>query len=79
MRDSSPFSIRLELLKMAKDMLLEEYYSKRDKILEEWQAAKAIDAEKSLKIPEYPPYPPEVDILKKAAALNDFISNYHKY
>ena len=33
----TPFEIRLELLKMSKDMLVEEYYGKREQITNDWQ------------------------------------------
>ena len=36
MSNMTPFEIRLELLKMAKDMLVEEYFGKREQISNEW-------------------------------------------
>ena len=33
----TPFEIRLELLKMAKDMLTDDYYGKREVISNGWQ------------------------------------------
>ena len=32
MSNMSPFEIRLELLKMAKEMLVEDYYTKKEQI-----------------------------------------------
>ena len=37
MSNMTPFEIRLELLKMAKDMLNDEYYGKREQISNDWQ------------------------------------------
>ena len=36
MSNMTPFEIRLELLKMAKDMLEQEYHGKREKLANEW-------------------------------------------
>jgi len=74
----TPFEIRLELLKMAKDMLNDEYYGKREQISNDWQVK--VDSAKinGGTIPEhpgFPPYPSEAEIIAKAAALNGFVSN----
>ena len=37
MSNLTPFEIRLELLKMAKELLLEEYSSSKDRLSNEWQ------------------------------------------
>jgi hypothetical protein len=36
MSNLTPFEIRLELLKMAKELLLEEYHSNKDRLTNEW-------------------------------------------
>ena len=36
MSNMTPFEIRLELLKMAKDMLGDDYYGKREVISNDW-------------------------------------------
>jgi hypothetical protein len=74
----TPFEIRLELLKMAKDMLSEEYYVKREVISNDW--ATKVEAAKhagqpSPDHPGFPPYPCEADIIAKAQVLNGFVSN----
>ena len=38
MSNMTPFEIRLELLKMAKDMLTDDYYGKREVISNSWHA-----------------------------------------
>ena len=37
MSNLTPFEIRLELLKMAKDLLLEDYTSNKERLINEWQ------------------------------------------
>lgn len=74
MTDTNPFKIRLELLVMAKDLLMEEYYSKKDLILEQWRSKQ--DSKKSQSpAPELPSFPTEKNIIEKASALNAFISS----
>jgi len=77
MSNMTPFEIRLELLKMAKDLLLEEYYSNRDRLQQEWhvkvESAK-LNGQAIPDHPAYPNYPTENDILSKASNLNGFVS-----
>jgi len=78
MSNMTPFEIRLELLKMAKDMLNDEYYGKREQISNDWHVK--VDSAKinGGTIPEhpgFPSYPSEAEIISKATALNGFVSN----
>ena len=41
MSNMTPFEIRLELLKMAKEMLTEDYYGKREQVSNDWQIGRA--------------------------------------
>ena len=78
MSNMTPFEIRLELLKMAKDMLTEDYYGKRDQIGNDWQVKVEIAKLNGGAIPDHPglpAYPSEADIISKAQALNGFVSN----
>ena len=78
MSNLTPFEIRLELLKMAKDMLTEEYYGKRDQITEDWRIKVETAKLNGGAIPDHPPmpaYPSEIDIISKAKELNGFVSN----
>ena len=77
MSNMTPFEIRLELLKMAKDMLVEEYYGKKEQVSQDWHVkvenarhAGAVPPEH----PAMPAYPTEADIVAKAAQLNGFVS-----
>jgi len=74
----SPFEIRLELLKMAKDMLNDDYYGKREVISNGWSTRVESARHAGQTPPEhpgYPAYPSEADIIAKAQALNGFVSN----
>ena len=78
MANLTPFEIRLELLKMAKDMLNDEYYGKREQVSNDW-ATKVESAKlNGGTIPDHPGFPAipsEQDIIAKATALNGFVSN----
>lgn len=78
MSNLTPFEIRLELLKMAQSLLLEEYHSNKDRLTNEWHV-KVESAKLNGQIipehPAYPTYPTENDIITKAQTLNGFVSN----
>lgn len=78
MSNLTPFEIRLELLKMAKDMLTEEYYGKREQLSHDWQIKVESAKLSGQQIPDHPalpPYPTETEIITKASTLNGFVSN----
>ena len=74
----TPFEIRLELLKMARDMLSDDYFGKREVISNQWstdcETAK-INGQEPPRHPGYPPFPSEQEVINKAKTLNDFVSN----
>jgi hypothetical protein len=77
MANLSPFEIRLELLKLAKDMLEQEYHSKREVIHNNWQVLTEnarVQGNALPTQPEFPPFPSETEIITKAQALNGFVS-----
>lgn len=77
MSNMTPFEIRLELLKMAKDILSEEYYAKREQVSNDWQIKVEVAKLNGGAVPDhpgFPPYPSESDIIAKANALNGFVS-----
>ena len=78
MSNLTPFEIRLELLKMAQGLLLEEYHSNKDRLTNEWhvkvESAK-LNGQPIPDHPQYPTYPTETDIITKAQSLNGFVSN----
>ena len=78
MSNKTPFEIRLELLKMAKDMLSEDYYGKREIISNDWQMkveTARVDGGSIPDHPGFPPYPTEAQVIAKASELNAFVSN----
>ena len=78
MSNLTPFEIRLELLKMAKELLMEEYHSNKDRLTNEWHV-KVESAKLNGQVipdhPDFPTYPSENDIINKAQSLNGFVSN----
>lgn len=79
MSNLTPFEIRLELLKMAKDMLVDEYHGKKEKVTNDWHMKVEIaKLQGGVLIPDHPQmpsFPNEDDIIKKAITLNGFVSN----
>lgn len=77
MSNMTPFEIRLELLKMAKDMLSEDYFGKREQVNSDWQVKVENARHAGAQPPDhpgFPAYPTETDIINKAASLNGFVS-----
>jgi hypothetical protein len=78
MSNMTPFEIRLELLKLSKDMLEQEYMSKREVAHNNWQVASENARTQGQQLPNQPEYslfPSEQEIITKAHALNGFVSN----
>jgi hypothetical protein len=78
MSNLTPFEIRLELLRMAKDLLLEDYHANKDRLQQEWHVKVESAKLNGQQIPDHPPfptYPTENDIINKAQTLNGFVSN----
>lgn len=78
MSNLTPFEIRLELLKMAKELLLEDYQSSKERLVNEWQVkveSAKLNGQAIPDHPAFPTYPSENDIINKAQALNGFVSN----
>lgn len=77
MSNKTPFEIRLELLKMAKEMLENEYFQKTSLIDRKYEFDMEEAQRKGLPCPERKSinYPTEEEVIKKANSLNKFISN----
>jgi hypothetical protein len=77
----TPYEIRLDLLKMAREMLEMDYQSKREQIKDVWQMNANRALEQNYPIPAHPDlpsFPSETEIINKAKLLNSFVSNgYH--
>jgi hypothetical protein len=77
MSNMTPFEIRLELLKMAKDMLSDDYYGKRESISNQYASQCEYAKLNGQPVPDhpgFPPFPNESEIVTKANALNGFVS-----
>ena len=69
----TPYEIRLELLKMANEILQTPIYQKRDALLQEYHS-KITDANRdSLPFPTLPDFPSSTDIVSKAEELKKFV------
>jgi len=78
MSNLTPFEIRLELLKMAKELLLEDFNSSKERLINEWQVkveSAKLNGQAIPEHPAFPTYPTENEIINKAQALNGFVSN----
>ena len=78
MSNMTAFEIRLELLKMARDMLSDDYFGKREQISNQWSTdcdTAKINGQEPPKHPGYPPFPSEQEVINKAKTLNDFVSH----
>jgi hypothetical protein len=77
MPNASPFEIRLELLKMAKEMLEQEYFQKVQGIDQKYgfEIEEAHRTGKPIPDRKILPYPTEQDVIRKADALNAFVSS----
>lgn len=77
MSNMTPFEIRLELLKMAKEMLEQDYYGKREQVSNEY-ASKCdfakLNGQSIPAHPGFPAFPNESEVIAKAATLNSFVS-----
>ena len=74
----TPFEIRLEILEMAKGIVMEDYYAKQNWIREKWEfeSSTARDTGGALpNRPENPEFPSSEQILEKAKELKAFIDN----
>lgn len=78
MSNLTPFEIRLELLRMAKELLMENYHSEKERLSNDWNVKVDVAKLNGQPVPEhpaFPTYPSEADIINKAQTLNGFVSN----
>jgi hypothetical protein len=70
----TPYEIRLELLKMANEVLATPVFQTRQALSEEYHS-KLNDANRgTLPYPTMPDFPSSTDIVSKAEELNKFVS-----
>lgn len=70
----TPYEIRLELLKLAKESLYESVYGRRDALLQEYHAQRETVVQSTPRFPTLPDFPKTQDIIQEAEKLNKFIS-----
>jgi hypothetical protein len=70
---TTPFMIRLDLLKLATEILQVPVHEKRGTLVNEWHAMKELDP--STPHPTLPDFPTTNDIIAEAEKLNKFVSN----
>ena len=68
----TPYEIRLDLLRLAKDSLFEPIYHKRQLMEMEWSAKR--ESEPDCPIPNMPAFPGTEEIILEAQKLNEFVS-----
>ena len=75
----SPYEIRLELLKLANEILCTPVYQSRESKMQEWHASREVYhnelAPRDPKpFPTLPDFPSATDVISKAEELNKFVS-----
>ena len=68
------YEIRLELLKMAKEMLEQDWHAQRDAVMTDYHTKANRDENFIPTPPTFQPFPTEEQIIKKAKVLNEFIN-----
>lgn len=82
---SNGFEIRLELLKMAKEMLEQDWHAQRDAVMSDYNNRVGFAHAKAESmgfqhtdlpaIPTFNAFPTEAEIIAKAKTLNEFVTN----
>jgi hypothetical protein len=75
----TPYEIRLELLKLANEVLTTPIFQRRDALIQEWQASRETYANETgprdpRPFPTLPDFPSTSEIVAKAQELNRFVS-----
>jgi hypothetical protein len=76
--NKTPYEIRLEILKISKELLMESFYQQRETERSNWDVNSQIAKleNKPLPLLKYvSTFPTEDQIIEKAKKLNDFVSN----
>jgi hypothetical protein len=63
---------------MAKELLMENFYSEKDRLSSDWNVKVEVAKLNGQTVPEhpsFPTYPTEIEIISKASTLNGFVSN----
>jgi hypothetical protein len=68
------YEIRLELLKMAKEMLEQDWHAQREAVMQDYHTKAERDENFIPATPTFKPFPTEEEIIKKAKVLNEFVA-----
>ncbi len=68
------YMIRLELLKMAKEMLEQDWHAQREAVMTDYHTKASKDETFIPPAPTFKAFPTEEEIIKKAKVLNEFIN-----
>lgn len=77
----TPYEIRLEVLKMAQDAEMQNYYANREALMQNWQTeveTARINEATPPPMPAMPQFPTQESVVKKAVFLGEFINNSDK-
>lgn len=69
----TPYEIRLELLKMANEILITPVHQNRDAKLQEYHSKMTDANRETLAFPTLPDFPSSTDIIAKAEELKKFV------
>ena len=76
--NKTPYEIRLEIMKISKDLLMEGFYQQREAERLNWEieSENARNEKRPVPILKYSNFlPTEDQIIEKSKKLNDFVSN----
>jgi len=71
----TPYEIRLELLKLATEVLTTTVHQKTEQLRDEYHTQLGLNKENPPSYPAMPEFPTTAAIIAEAIKLNDFISN----
>jgi hypothetical protein len=74
MTTANGYQIRLELLKMAKEMLEQDWHAQRDAVMTDYHTKASRDENFIPAPPTFKSFPTEEEIIKKAKVLNEFVA-----
>jgi len=74
----TPYEVRLELLKLANEILTQPVYQQRDAMLQEWHASRECyphetEPRNLQPFPRLPDFPTTAEVVSKAAELRSFV------
>lgn len=70
----TPYEIRLELLKLANEILVTPVYQRREALMNEYHSKLTDENRSSVPFPTLPEFPTTETIVSEAERLNKFIS-----